>query len=287
LRAARPSDAESILDLLHTHMKPSWTRERWARIFDQRWIEPGAPPPFLGSVAEDEDGAIVGYCGVVCADRSIDGQRVRTGSITSLYLHRSARGQGLGRALMVEASAHPDLSYTVIGTGAGSRPLMEPAGYDLLDRDRFVWRRDGKGLPSSVRIETETQAILDRCDANVGRILTDHAGLEITPVWLETPDGAGFAVFWRQIQGEGETYIHAVHVGNGPLFAHYGQAVASALLPAEGPGTLAIDRRYLPPDTTGPTEDYGDVNFWKSPVLRRWQVDLLYTEILLLRLKLA
>lgn len=287
LRDARPEDAEEIIDLLHTHMKSSWTRERWARIFDNRWIDLDAPPPYLGCVAVN-DSAIQGFCGVVCADRSIGGQRVRTGSITSLYLHRSLRGQGLGRELMVRASSRPELTYTVIGTGAGSRPLMEPSGYDLLDRDRFVWQRGDAGDEAgNVNVDTEAEAIRQKCDPNTARILDDHAGLQITPVWLETPEGSGFGAFWMQVQGEGHVYAHAVHIGAPSLFAAYSQDVANAILPIDGQATLAIDRRFLPPGTKGPMEDYGDVNFWKSPTLQREQVDLLYTEILLLKLKVS
>ena len=286
LRPARPEETDAIIDFLHTHMKSSWKRERWARVFDQRWVRPERGPPDLGHVVE-ESGRILGYCGLTNADRRINGRWERSGSVGSLYLHKSLRGQGLGKALMVNACASPGLTITVIGTGEGSRPLMGPAGCKLLDRDRFIWHRQEGALPKGVRIFTEASAFGPLLTDDQRQMLADHDGLGIVPVVLDSPDGLCLAVFWVQVKGDDVSYWDAVHVSNGPVFAAYGQALADALLPADAKAVLTADRRYLPPDTDGEVEVFGDNYWYKSDTLDRSQVDLMYTEILLLKLKLS
>lgn len=286
LRPARVEETDAIIDFLHTHMKSSWKRERWARVFDQRWVRPERGPPDLGHVVE-EGGRILGYCGLVNADRRIDGNWERFGSVGSLYLHKSLRGQGLGKALMVNACASPGLTITVIGTGEGSRPLMGPAGCSLLDRDRFIWRRQGAAPPRGVRIITDPAEYGPLLTDDQRRMLADHDGIGIVPVLLDASDGLCLAVFWVQIKGEDVRYWDAVHVSDGPVFAAYGQALADALLPAGTKAVLTADRRYLPADTVGEVEVFGDNYWYRSDTLDRTQVDLMYTEILLLKLKLS
>ncbi|MEM7443461.1 MAG: GNAT family N-acetyltransferase [Pseudomonadota bacterium] len=286
LRPARPDETGKIIDFLHTFMKSSWKRKRWERVFDQRWVRPERGPPDLGHVVAEGD-KILGYCGLVNADRRIDGRWERTGSVGSLYLHKSLRGQGLGKALMVNACASPGVTITVIGTGDGSRPLMGPAGCKLLDRDRFIWRRQGVAPPKGVRVMTDLAEIGPLLDDDQSQMLTDHDGLGVVPVMLDSPDGRCLAVFWVQIKGEDVTYWDAVHVANGSVFAAYGQALADALLPNDAASILTADRRYLPVDAKGEVEVFGDNYWYKSATLDRTQVDLMYNEILLLKLKLS
>lgn len=286
LRPARDADKTAIIDLLHTHMKSSWPRERWERIFDNRWVRPERGPPDLGHVVE-EGGKILGYCGLINADRRIDGQWHRFGSVGSLYLHKGLRGQGFGRALMVNACANPDLTVTVIGTGDGSRPLMAPAGCTLLDRDRFIWRRGGDTPTADAAIITDPSAIDAMLTADQRQMLADHDGLGVVPVMLDSPAARCLAVFWVQVKGDDVSYWDAVHVSDGAVFAHHGQALAETLLPADGAAVLTADRRYLPDETRGEVEVFGDNYWFKSATLDRSQVDLMYTEILLLRLKLS
>jgi len=286
LRPARDDDKSAILDLLHTHMKSSWPRERWERIFGNRWVKPERGAPDLGHVVE-ESSKILGYCGLVNADRRIDGQWHRFGSVGSLYLHKSLRGQGFGKALMVNACANADLTVTVIGTGDGSRPLMGPAGCQLLDRDRFIWRKAGKPEASGGLIVTEPSEIDPMLTVDQRQMLADHDGLGVVPVMLDTRDGRCLAVFWVQVKGNDISYWDAVHISNGAVFARYGQSLADSLLPADREAVLTADLSYLPPDTKVEVEVFGDNYWFKSTSLDRSQVDLMYTDILLLRLKLS
>lgn len=283
LRPVVPDDFAEIIDHLKTHMKASWSREKWARVFTQRWVDPVYGPPDYGRVIID-GGRIVGFLGVVIADREVDGRHARTGSITSMYLLKSYRGLGLGKALMAETTSHPDISYTVIGASPNSEKLLIPTGHRVLDRERYRWTRRSGGNWRLAALVGDWEAIAARTDAAGRRLLADHRDLAITPVWLETPQGGCLAFFQVKVKGGG-TYWDALHVTEPAVFAEAAQAFADRVLGAGE--VLGVDRRFLANDLAAETELLGVPYYGKSPWLSARQQDHLYSEILVFDLKLA
>lgn len=75
------------------------------------------------SVALDEGGACIGFCGAV------DGDRVE---VETLWVHPAARGRGIGRLLLADAlSAYPGRQMHA-WCSAASRPLFVEAGFRVL-----------------------------------------------------------------------------------------------------------------------------------------------------------
>ncbi|MEQ9813106.1 MAG: GNAT family N-acetyltransferase [Azospirillaceae bacterium] len=283
LRPVTPDDFPEIIDHLKTHMKASWSREKWARLFTQRWVDPAYGPPDYGQVIVDE-GRIVGFLGVVIADREFDGRHARTGSITSMYLLKSYRGLGLGKALMAETTADSEISYTVIGASPNSEKLLIPTGHRVLDRERYRWTRRDTGSGRLAVIVGDWEAIAARTDAVGRRLIADHRDLAITPVWLETPQGGCLAFFQVKAKGGG-IYWDALHITAPAVFAEAAQTFADRVLGAGE--VLGVDRRFLAEDVDAQTEVLGVPYYGKSPWLSPRQQDHLYSEILVFDLKLA
>jgi len=67
VRKAEYRDADAICQLLHTKMNARISVERWRQLMDYRWL---AEKPDFGRIVVS-DGQVLGYCGMVYADRKI------------------------------------------------------------------------------------------------------------------------------------------------------------------------------------------------------------------------
>ena len=110
VRPAVAADIDAVCRLLHEQMNRRLPPERWRRITTYGWL---AQKPDFGRVVDD-GGKVVGFVGSVYADREIAGRRERVVSMSSWYLDKAYRGQGLGFELMRSATEDDEASYTMI-----------------------------------------------------------------------------------------------------------------------------------------------------------------------------
>ncbi len=61
--------------------------------------------PEWGILVWDDDGALVGYVGIVARDVTLDGRAVRVGGIGGVKTHPAVRGKGYARAALRRAAA--------------------------------------------------------------------------------------------------------------------------------------------------------------------------------------
>jgi hypothetical protein len=117
-------------------------------------------------------------------------------------------------------------------------------------------------------------------------MLQDHVGLPVHPVLISAGDGSCLAVFSVKKKGEDVTYFDALHLSDPGFFAAHAQAIADSLLPP-GKAALAVDRRLLAGHgADGTVESIPVARYYKSQRLAPSEVDNLYSELLLLDLKL-
>jgi GNAT superfamily N-acetyltransferase len=280
VRPAVAADIDAVCRLLHEQMNRRLLPERWRRITTYGWLD---EKPDFGRVVEDR-GQIVGFVGSVYADREIGGRRERVVSMSSWYLDKAYRGQGLGFALMASATADESASYTMITVSPRNLAMLPKLGYQLLDHDRRVWSRS-EGRIDGIEIEQDPARILPRVDARQQRMLNDHVQLPIHPVLISAGDGRCLAVFSIKRKREDITYFDALHLSDGAFFARHAQAIADALLPA-GKALLAADTRLLGGEARGAVEVMPVARYYKSTRLSPAEVDNMYSELLLLDLKL-
>jgi len=281
VRPAIAADIETVCRLLHEQMNRRLLPERWRRITTYGWLQ---DKPDFGRVADD-GGRIVGFVGSVYADREIAGRRERVVSMSSWYLDKAYRGQGLGFELMGSATADDSATYTMITVSPRNLAMLPKLGYRILDHDRHVWSASGRPV-AGLDIEQDVGRILERIDASRQLMLRDHAGLPVRPVLISTRDGSCLAVFSVKKKGEDVTYFDALHLSDPCFFAAHAQSIADSLLPP-GKAVLAVDRRLLADHKAdGAVEPIPVARYYKSQRLAPSEVDNMYSELLLLDLKL-
>jgi ribosomal protein S18 acetylase RimI-like enzyme len=282
VRPAVAADIDPVCRLLHEQMNSRLAIDRWRRLMTYSWLE---SKPDFGRVAEVE-GRVVGFVGSVYADREIAGRRERVVSMSSWYLDKAYRGRGLGFELMRSATEDERHSYTMLTVSPRNLAMLPGLGYRILDEERRAWAPQSPA-PGWLAVELDEARILARVDAAQRRMLSDHAGQPIRPVLLSGQERSCLAVFSVKKKGADVTYFDVLHVSDPAFFARHAQVIADALLPREGESRLAVDKRLLDGrEAGGATERMPVARYYKSCSLAPAEVDNMYSELLLLDLKL-
>jgi predicted N-acetyltransferase YhbS len=283
IRAARAGDIDEIVGLLHGQMNRKIAPERWRRLFTYPWLE---PKPDLGRVAVEGE-RVVGYVGMVHADRDIGGGRERIVNICAWFLDKSVRGRGLGHTLMAEATADDRASYTILTSSSKTRQILNAVGYRELDAERRVWRRRATAPARAISFVENPARIIAEVGAPSRRLLRDHEGLPVRPMLIGTEGRTCLLVFSVKLKGDDIAYWDLLHVGDRALFSTHAQDLADTILPAGENAVLAADLRFVDPSAhDGERERFTVPRFFKTTRLRPEEIDNLYSEIQLLDLKL-
>ncbi len=96
VRTARADDIPAICALMHEHMNRAIDPTQWMRLFQYSWLE---DKPDFGYVVADKD-RIVGFVGTIYSQRWVDNRWEIFCNLSSWYLLRDYRGQGLGKRLL-------------------------------------------------------------------------------------------------------------------------------------------------------------------------------------------
>jgi GNAT superfamily N-acetyltransferase len=280
IRPADAGDIEAVCALLHEKMNAKIAVERWRRLMTYEWL---ADKPDLGRVVE-AGGKILGYVGMVYADRDMGGRSERIVNICAWYLDKSLRGAGLGTRMMADATADPAMSYDIMTSSKNTLGILDAVGYRVLDDHRYVWRKDDAA--AGLTILDDPAAIRAEVGPGEARLLDDMAGLPVTPMLIEE-DGAQALLFFSVKQKRADvTWFDLLHTSDRAVFAAQAQALANAILP-NSPAVLAADCRFVDGSTKGAERQVLPVpRFYKTEHLAPHEIDHLYTELQLLDLKL-
>ena len=283
IRPAGPGDRNAVCALLHEKMNRRVPLERWRWLIDGRW----APwTDEFGVVAVDGD-RLAGFLGVVYAERRLPNGPQRSGNLTSWYIGKTYRGRGLGLDMLLAATSRNDITYTTFSSNPPALRLMKKAGLELLDDKRLIWDAGRKVVPSGVEILTEPHEIRRHLSACAAQLMADHAGLNVRP-YLIRPDGGNGCLVLLYVKEKGAdiAYHEILHVGEPAVFGRHAAAFAAEILPPRQ-ALLSVDSRFLPgdikPDRVEPIEV---PRFYRPVGMRAAEVDFLYSEIVLLDLKL-
>ena len=281
IRPAQAADIDPVCRLLHEQMSAKFSPDRWRRLMTYRWLD--AKPDF-GRVAI-VGGRLVGFIGMVYADRVVSGRRHRVVNICAWYLDKAYRKAGFGFELMRSAIADDAMSYTILTSSSRSVSLLEAIGYRILDDDRQLWT--AKGAPAGIALEEDPPRILEQVDGVAREMLRDHVGLPIRPVLVADAAADCLVVFAIAKKRDDVTYFDVLHLTNPPFFASRAQAIADGLLPRDRKAVLAVDTRLLQGNAhDGTVERLLVPRYYKSSTLRPGQIDNMYSELQLLDLKL-
>lgn len=283
VRPAVPGDIEAVCDFLHRRMSAEIPASVWRRLMTYGWLP---DKPDVGAVAED-NGRIVGYLGVVYADRQRRGRRFRTGNLTSWYLEKPYRDTGAGMELLRVATRYGDVVYTSFSSGVRALPLLRLGGLRPLDGERFVWRRRPGPPPAAGKIVIGAENVSALLEREERELLTDHAELAVGTYAVRTEGGICLVILSIHEKADHVAAHEALYVGEPEIFAPNAQAFADAILP-EGKAVLTVDKRFLadcPVDAE--TEAIRVPRYYRPvPGVDARDIDILYSEVVLLDLKL-
>ncbi|WP_272698947.1 GNAT family N-acetyltransferase [Desulfovibrio sp. Fe33] len=280
LRRMMPEDIDAVCTLLHDHMNPNFTPKRWKALFAPSWC--GADHD-MGIVAED-NGRIVGVHGHVCSYRVIDGHRERFRNFSSWYILKEYRKQGLGSAMVEMATSDPEVTCTVFSLSPKRIDFFKTLGMNVLEEERLLWRKTGKPY-ENLELVSDPVKIRQCCDLGDIRVFDDHRELPVIPVLVMTRCTQCLLFLSRAIKHDGVIYYDVLYRSNPVMFTERIQDIAEALLP-DDECVLAADRRFLNSDAGGEVETIKCPRFYKSKRVQPRDVDLAYSEISLLGLKL-
>ncbi len=278
VRFAKREERARVEGFMHAAFpRAKWGAEGWTRLLANRW---GGERGEFAVTAWDKD-TLVGVMGMNDSIRHTARGPRRYRNLTSWYVLKSHRGMGLGETLMHTAMADPEVTSTNLTSAKAALPLVDRIGFKVLDAQRFVWRR-GEGEKLQQSFDPLKEAALNEVDTQV---LRDHADLGLSYVTVETPDGpCTLALSVKQKVDEYVTH-EVIYVGQPDLLAQHGQGIADSVLP-ETPAVLSVDSRLAPHARGGETQQIEVPRFYKGTSLLPAEIDHMYSEIVLMGMKL-
>ena len=275
---ATPAQRAEVEAFMHSAFpRAKWGADGWAHLLANRW---GGPHGEFAVTARD-GGALVGVMGMNDSLRHTPRGPKRYRNLTSWYVLKTHRGMGLGERLMHHAMADPEVTSTNLTSAKAALPLVGKIGFKVLDNTRFVWRKSsGSALPFT--FDPLADAALNLVDTQV---LQDHAGLDLKPMVIETPDGPLTLVL--SVKQKVDEYVthEALFVGQPELLARHGRAIADTLLP-QTPAIFSVDSRLGIGSTPDAVEAIEVARFYKGNSLLPHEIDHMYSEIVLMGMKL-
>lgn len=281
LRRATPNDFDAICAFLTKHMNPAFPPKRWRALFTHGWC---SGKPDFGIVAED-NGKIVGFHGHICSHRIIDGCWERFTNFTSWYIHKEYRKNGLGSKMLEMATADPETTYTVFSLSPKRIDFFKSLGMNVLEEERLLWRKTGVPY-DNLELVVDPGKIRSHSAPQDLPFFDDHVPLRVMPVLVTTRCSQCLLLLSRAIKHGDRVYYDVLYRSNPELFTQRAQHIAEALLP-DNECVLAADRRFVEDDGPGAeVEIIKSPRFYKSSRVHPRDIDLTYSELSLLGLKL-
>lgn len=258
--------------------KVRWGQPEWDRLLANRW---GHDTDGFAVVVKDA-GKIVGAIGQIVGRRPGGGT---IHNLTSWYLDKEYRGQGLGRGMMAKAIEETTATVTNLSSARAAIPVALSSGMDVLDDTRLIWHAR-PDMRDRLTVYTDPLTQASGLTPETDRVLRDHAGLNLHPVSVQTPDGLCTMVLSVKQKSDDRITHEVMYVDRQDLFSRHGQKIAASLLPARD-AVLSLDQRFATKDAApDTTEDIPVARFYTPGRMAPGLVDNLYSEIVLLDLKL-
>ncbi|PCJ04508.1 MAG: hypothetical protein COB16_18420 [Rhodobacteraceae bacterium] len=279
---APPDNREEIAQFMaQVFPRAKWSLDGWRRILDGRW---GRSDDSYAITVRD-DGQLVGVLGLITAHRPTENGPKVTANMTSWYLLKPYRGTGIGRRMIELAIADPEITVTDFTSSPGAVHAVKSAGLIELDTQRLIWH------PRSITqthlpVHADPWAMPQSLSVKDIQVLRDHAGLDLKPLLIETPDGPCLVILAIKQKHDDYVTYEVMYLGSRVIFARHVRAIADTILPADR-AILSVDRRMLPGDVEhDAVEDFTVPRFYTPGRMPAEDIDHLYTEVVLLGLKL-
>jgi predicted N-acetyltransferase YhbS len=279
---APSSERAEIADFMCKWMpRVHWDIKGWNDVLSGRWADPGDTI----AVTARDNGTLVGVIGLVKSHRMTSDGRRKIGNLTSWYVLKDYRGQGIGGDIMRKAISRPEETVTNLTSAKGPLELIKRIGFEVLD-DQSLCYRPRPSQPNRFEVTHYPLSLGDVLAPQDRQILQDHIGLPVYPMAVKTPDGWCVIVVAKHKKHDEYVTWETMYLGQPKLFAQHAHAIAASILPDTG-AVLAVDRRFTRDGTEYDYIYYIPVpRYYTKGRMNPHDIDNLYSEVAMLNMKL-
>lgn len=278
---ARPEEREEVAQFMNdVFVRAKWDIDGWRSLVAGRWCGPQG----RYAITVRDDGRLIGVLGLVYAQRATsDGLRT-TADMTSWYVLKEYRGQGIGQKMIALATSDPEVTVTNFSSAKAAVSVLIKAGLTVLDKERLVWHPRDASAP--LLVHDEPLALGDVLSERDRKVIADHQGLRLRHLAVETPDGLVPMVIYPQKKHDDFVTHEIMYLGNQAAFAAHSTAISAAVLP-EREAILSLDRRFAAPGIDcDEVREFATPRFCQPGLLHPSEIDMLYSECVLLNIKI-
>ena len=277
---AKPDEREEVAQFMKTVFhKAKWDIDGWRRLLAGRWCGPEG----RYAITVRDEARLVGCLGLVYADRITSGGIRTTADMTSWYILKEFRGQGVGQQMLALATSDPEVTVTNFSSAKAAVSVLVNAGLTVLDSERLVWHPGT--APAGIRVFDDPLNLTTLPDKD-RKVVADHQGLRLRHLAVDTPGGLVTMVLYPQKKHDDFVTHEIMYLGNQPAFAQHAADIAAAVLP-EREAILSLDRRFAAPGIA-PQEvrPFATPRYCQPGLLAPNEIDMLYSECVLLNIKI-
>ncbi|KIN70461.1 GCN5-related N-acetyltransferase [Sulfitobacter noctilucae] len=278
---ARPDEREEVAQFMNdVFVRAKWDIEGWRTLLAGRWCGPEG----RYAIIVRDAGRMIGVLGLVYAERITSAGRRTTADMTSWYVLKEYRGQGIGQKMIKLATSDPAVTVTNFSSAKAAVKVLVNAGLTVLDAERLVWHP--RDAAAGFTLHENALTIADRLNRKDRKIIEDHQGLRLRHLAIDTPEGLVAMVVYPQQKNDEFVTHEIMYLGDQPLFAKYAAEIASVVLPATA-AILSLDRRFAAPGIV-PDEvrQFATPRYCQPGLLDPSEIDMLYSECVLLPIKI-
>lgn len=277
---ASPAEREEVAQFMNAvFVRAKWGIESWRGLLAGRWCGPEG----RYAITVRDAGKLIGVLGLVYAERQTSRGPRTTADMTSWYVLKDYRGQGIGKKMIALATQDPDVTVTNFSSAKAAVNVLEKAGLKELDRERLVW------LPSQgagFQVHEDPLSLGDRLPAKDRWIIADHQGLRLRHLAVETPEGLCTMVIYPQKKHDDYVTHEIMYLADQPLFAQHARQIARSVLPSEA-AILSLDRRFAREGIVcDEVRAFATPRYCQQGLLDPSEIDMLYSECVLLNIKI-
>ncbi len=278
---ARPEEREEIAQFMDSvFVRAKWDIEGWRKLVAGRWCGPEG----RYAIAVRDSGKLIGVLGLVYAERMTKAGRRTTADMTSWYVMKEYRGQGIGQKMIALATSDPTVTVTNFSSAKAAVSVLINAGLTVLDKERLVWHP--REATAGLVVHNDPLALSGGLSDKDRKVIADHQGLNLRHLAVETPDGIVAMVVYPQKKNDDFVTHEIMYLGDQPLFARYAAEISGAVLP-EREAILSLDRRFASEGIEcDEVRQFETPRYCQPGLLEPSEIDMLYSECVLLPIKI-
>lgn len=277
IRKAHSDDFERVTPLLLKYFhNPTLGIEDYWKIFIPRW---GSQEDYYGCLLEEDD-RVVGFLGALFSTRPTPLGAQKFANLTCWVVEPEFRSESL--LLLMHFMRLKDTTITNF-TGNKVAGILRKFGFTDLDSHY----RLALPLPTPVRLwsrcsmETEPAAIAPSLEGDARRVLDDHGSLRCGHLLLASPWGKCYMVF-DKVKKKGMPVVQIHYISDLDVFMRLLPVMSMEICTRlGGMGIMAGEHLLRGRKLTMPSLriPQGHHKLFRSPVLGRYQMDTIYSEL--------